>query len=901
MNIIFHCNNNEILNNTPPIVHPDNNVDIHVDKSNDTYVKWNNDEMGSFKSGLKDVDMESVNDLLDTMLSETDHITQENLNSAVNKIKNIFLETATDLHMIKKKRKRHIPSKSNSSPWYNFECRYKRIIFCKARAKHVRSADDLRLKNERKKAAKNYRKTVKKCKRNYDLELANKLRNLRSRDPRDYWNIINKHNKVKTEDKQPSCDEFVNMFKMFGNDIVNDQDNLNAQDDLEELAENPILNDLIIISEVSKAIKNLKPNKSHGFDNIINEFLKHSCDKMSIILMKLFNVVLQTGIVPTDWVIGIIRPIYKNKGSKSDPNNYRAITILSCLGKLFTSILSDRINTFIEQSKLLGCEQAGFRKHFSTVDHLFTIYGILDILLSKKQRLYCAFLDFEKAFDKVDRAFLWQKLLKQNINGKILKVIQNIYASAKSCVMVNDEMSDFFQVNIGVRQGENLSPILFALFLNDMHDYMSEVMGGLDTVIDTTRLCGLSDEDVNVFMKMFLLLYADDTIIFAETPQKLQSGLDKIKIYCERWKLKLNANKCKVMIFSRGKVRIHPEFKIGDEVLEVVSNFLYLGMKLNYNNKMSVAQKDLYDRASRAMFSLLKKCKSSNLPIDITIDMFEKTIVPILTYGCEVWGFGTNDVVNKLQRKFLKIILRLRTSTPTAMLHGETGTFPVEVTIKSRIMNYWYTLVSHENSNKLSSLVYRCLLNMYKLGVHESHYVKYIHKTLINAGLPYLWETQNVTHISKNALKTHIRQHSRDLYILEWHNTLLNSPMYNNYNIIKSNFGQEPYLSLLPYNCVISIIRFRTTNNLLPVNTLRFNGVDREDRICEKCNLNEVASEFHYLFVCPYFLNKRQECLRRTFYILPNNYKYKRLFSSTDKAELLKLKHFIDVINRNMA
>ena len=127
------------------------------------------------------------------------------------------------------------------------------------------------------------------------------------------------------------------------------------------------------------------------------------------------------------------------------------------------------------------------------------------------------------------------------------------------------------------------------------------------------------------------------------------------------------------------------------------------------------------------------------------------------------------------------------------------------------------------------------------------------------------------------------------------------SPMYNNYNIIKSNFVQEPYLSLLPYNCAISIIRFRTTNNLLPVNTLRFNGVDREDRICEKCNLNEVASEFHYLFVCPYFLNKRQECLRRTFYILPNNYKYKRLFSSTDKAELLKLKHFIDVINRNMA
>ena len=165
---------------------------------------------------------------------------------------------------------------------------------------------------------------------------------------------------------------------------------------------------------------------------------------MSIVFTKLFNLVLETGIIPEDWVIGIIRPIYKNKGNKADPNNYRGITILSCLGKLFTSILSARINLYIEQSNLMGSEQAGFRKHFSTVDHLFTMYGILDILLSSKKRLYCAFLDFEKAFDKVDRAFLWQKLFEQKVDGKILKVIKQIYSSAKSCIMVNDDKSDFF-------------------------------------------------------------------------------------------------------------------------------------------------------------------------------------------------------------------------------------------------------------------------------------------------------------------------------------------------------------------------------------------------------------------------------------------------------------------------
>ena len=190
----------------------------------------------------------------------------------------------------------------------------------------------------------------------------------------------------------------------------------------------------------------------------------------------------------------VLHPIYENKGCKNDP-----LTILSCFDKLFTSILNDRIKTFLEQSDLLGKEQAAFRKNFSTVDHLFTLYGIIDILLSKKKRLYCAFLDFEKAFDKIDRAFLWQKLISQNGNGNFLTVIQNLYANAKSCIKVNDKMSDFFQVNIGVRQGENLSPVLFALFLNDMNDFMSNTMSGLTTLDDEANECNMNETHINVF------------------------------------------------------------------------------------------------------------------------------------------------------------------------------------------------------------------------------------------------------------------------------------------------------------------------------------------------------------------------------------------------------------------
>ena len=313
-----------------------------------------------------------------------------------------------------------------------------------------------------------------------------------------------------------------------------------------------------------RAIKRLKNNKACGLDNILNEFLKASCIKLIRVFVKLFNLVLLTGKMPSDWSIGIIKPIYKNKGSPDDPNNYRGITILSCFGKLFTNVINNRLNVFIESTKLLGEEQAGFRTGYSTTDHLFVLYGIVDILLSKKKRLHCAFLDYEKAFDKVDRAFLWQKLLNTGVNGKILRVIINMYANAKSCVQANGEISEFFTSHVGVRQGENLSPILFALFLNDMKEYLAPDMHGLPTVARMRESANVEDHDLSVFLKLFVLLYADDTVIFSESASGLQNGLTAIKRYCDEWKLKLNASKCKIIIFSRGKVRNIPDFFIGN-------------------------------------------------------------------------------------------------------------------------------------------------------------------------------------------------------------------------------------------------------------------------------------------------------------------------------------------------
>jgi hypothetical protein len=155
---------------------------------------------------------------------------------------------------------------------------------------------------------------------------------------------------------------------------------------------NEFINNPICIEEVIKAKNKLKNNKACGPDNIINEFLKYCPDMALEVICKFFNIILDTGIIPTSWTIGYIIPIFKNKGSKDDPNNYRGITLLSAVGKLFTSILNNRLTNYIENVGLLGEDQAGFRAGYSTLDHAFVLNNIINLYLSNKKRVYCALL-----------------------------------------------------------------------------------------------------------------------------------------------------------------------------------------------------------------------------------------------------------------------------------------------------------------------------------------------------------------------------------------------------------------------------------------------------------------------------------------------------------------------------
>jgi hypothetical protein len=190
------------------------------------------------------------------------------------------------------------------------------------------------------------------------------------------------------------------------------------------------------------------------------------------------NIIFDNGIIPEKWTEGIIIPIFKNNGDENKPENYRPITLLSCLGKLFTAIINNRLNKFVEENEVIRQCQAGFRKkNHSTIYNIFVLQCLIDMRSAQNKKLFCVFIDFKKAFDTVWRNGLWFKLVKNNINGKCLNIIKNMYSNIKSKIKTNQSSSGFFPCLSGERQGANLSPLLFSLYLNDLETYFCNTNG----------------------------------------------------------------------------------------------------------------------------------------------------------------------------------------------------------------------------------------------------------------------------------------------------------------------------------------------------------------------------------------------------------------------------------------
>ena len=248
------------------------------------------------------------------------------------------------------------------------------------------------------------------------------------------------------------------------------------------------------------------------------------------VILKLFNDILQSSEVIPEWALGMIVPLHKD-GPKLDTANYRGITLMSCLGKLFLSILNNRLIVYSIEHQLLSPAQLGFVAGNRCSDAHIIIYNLVKKKCHRENsRIFSCFVDFKKAFDSVPRDLLLTKILNMGVTGKFFNIIRHIYTTDKACVKLGQSRSDFFCLDIGVRQGCILSPLLFNLFISDLAKKF-------DTTGDKIQL---GNRGINS------LFWADDLVLMSETKEGLDHLLKTLEEYCKDNYLMINTKKNKM-------------------------------------------------------------------------------------------------------------------------------------------------------------------------------------------------------------------------------------------------------------------------------------------------------------------------------------------------------------------
>ena len=697
-------------------------------------------------------------------------------------------------------------------------------------------------------------------------------------------------------------------------------DNYNINKEVDEMKKITTFTELdyrIDQQEVLVAINKLKAGKAAGNDQIINEMLIHGREILLEPLVRIFNMIYSLGIFPRSWGECIVKPLFKG-GSPYDANQYRGISLTSCLGKLFCSVLNMRFVKYVDSQIGQSRSQIAHKKGQRTTDHVF----VLDTLIKKyikrvqgqsntKNFLYVAFVDFQKAFDSVWREGLYFKLLKAGINGHFLKIVEDMYSKYCMVVKLTDGYSEKIPTNTGVKQGCVISPMLFNFYINDLPEYI-EHSGGTDPVqLEITKLnC---------------LLFADDLVLISESASGLQTCLDNLQKYCEKWHLNINSTKTKIMIFNKSGALIKRfNFYIGGERLEVMRNYKYHGINFDITGSNINMSKNLKDKALKAVFKVYKAFGGKPSQVKIAMHLFNSVIKPILLYGNEIWGAGLHDfsklltchigktsmywntVVQRFHSKWCKRILNVNDRASNMATLAELGEYPIALEICYNIIKYWVRTIQFDEN----SLTFECYReNMMLSQQGNPCWIKAVKDILCAIGMEEIWYNQNLIGIRESNFLRNVRSKLNDVYKMQWTLDMYDDDRKNKesknklrtYRTFKNVYSFEKYLHMNDVDGRTNIVRFRISAHNLNVEKMRHSNVyiPVGHRICTMCNENAVEDEFHVLMNCNAYSIIRQEYAKK--FDIPNldqmvvSENKKELFVKIMKCEDEKYMRFISM------
>ena len=629
----------------------------------------------------------------------------------------------------------------------------------------------------------------------------------------------------------------------------------------------PVLDRDISIQEVRLALARAKNGKAMGFDEIPVEVMRN--EHAIQCLHRLFNFCFHNGIIPEMWTRGIINPIPKSSSADDrDPLSYRGITLASCIYKLYVGVLNKRLTTWAEGNKKLHDNQNGFRQGRSCGDHLSTLSQLIDSRKKKNLSTNVAFNDFSKAYDRISRSLLWNKLNNMGVSNKFLTALQSLYTDVKCCVNVNGHKSDWFPVSVGLKQGCLISPLLFNLYINDLVDEIKSLKCGVDI-----------DEEDNID----ILLYADDIALIAKSESDLQKMLDKLSVWCNKWKLKVNPNKSQVVHFRKGPsvARTMFTFVCGDDNLNVVDSYRYLGLIFTEFLDFTVMSKAVAQSATRALGLVIAKCKAhGGVPHSVFTQLYDALVQPIIDYGASVWGTTAYSHIKTIQYRAGRFFLGLGKYAPNTAVSGEMGWKDPEERLWKCVFRQWHRL-SSMLPNRLNARVHKWSKS---LALHGTKNIA--HKTITFARSINVWDdtTNNLSDlpVTYYVLTNHFVSNWKSDLNRQFARRGQGRNKLRTYNTFKSEFGTAEYVknvyltraqrsALAKFRCGVAPIRLETG---------RYEGLPEGERICPMCDSEDIESEIHVLTKCSLYSDLRTELynqasqIQNDFNILTDNQKF---------------------------
>ena len=614
--------------------------------------------------------------------------------------------------------------------------------------------------------------------------------------------------------------------------------------------------------EISKAVNKLNKGKAAGCDLVTAEHLQNAGPNMITLLTLVYNRLLEIEYIPTNFRMGTQIPLYKGKNTCSlDRNNYRGITLLTSLNKIFEILIWERMKDWWESEQVISPFQGACRPGKSCIHSALSLQESISVGLGTRKKVMVTYLDVAKAFDGVWIDGLFYQLRLKGIVGKVWRLMYATYQDFRCKVRIAGEFSEWYPMECGIHQGGFLSLLKYTAFIDPLLRKIDQDGLGLQVV-------GVPANPVG---------YADDMASASVSKTVVDKTLSLVQNHANRWRYSYNAAKSAILVYGEtprehSKNAKYRNFRLGTKRVPEKESYDHLGVKnCLYNNYMARTEERL-SKARRAFHALTSLgVKKSGINMSVCSKLFWTIVIPIATYGSEIWVLRNDEVeeLRKFQRCIGRRCQRFPKRSPNHSAYASLGWLSIDRYIQIKKLLFIRSITNLDDDDickrilKVRTNEFVKDIQKHRLNEHDSPVFDLLDVS-IRTGMyeicmqmimnghycskekwrNMVWE--RVWSLEDDDYTTMYKQPDQNILLFK----VTCNPYYLNWWILSDLFPNRIRTCEKMAALVCDASRLKATD-------YRLKGKSFSHKVCIKCELGIRETVQHVVMECPYYTDER--------------------------------------------